>query len=468
MPATKTSKTKREKGGKGKKSSKHEPKSEKEPDLETARANAALWELKLKTTEQDLSDYRGAHHDMARMNEQLTNQLSRSERDTVDMTGYWQREVEDREEKIRMLEDKLKRQEALALQERYKQDEDYKTLQEEMRIIGGNKAQLEEELSDMRKNMDFIQKQHEETLRKTEDSFQRDQANLKREMMLMCNQEIAQMKLDHHEAIVQMESALNSAFKEQDRLNETLKTSIQEVEDLKKLTHSLAKEKLSLTLEKDMLESTVKKNSTKMEMKEKKLSEATAKVAALERALEEISRRLEQQEEKEKRNLVTIQASHVELDKLQKLLAMKDKEMQRVKQLARTIVDKRKEAEEFFHEALDHVRQEIVASRLQYKKEVLQDYQQKFREATAGIMRFPPICTLNKSPNSTSYLYADVDAAAQRSQSPSTEVHMSQLTWEQKEKVLCLLFAKLNGQTERKVCKRLDLCACSEEQKGTL
>uniref|UniRef100_A0A3Q2UK22 Basal body orientation factor 1 n=1 Tax=Fundulus heteroclitus TaxID=8078 RepID=A0A3Q2UK22_FUNHE len=298
---------------KGKKSSKHEPKSEKEPDLETARANAALWELKLKTTEQDLSDYRGAHHDMARMNEQLTNQLSRSERDSVDMTGYWQREVEDREEKL---------------------------------VHGLKKCAAE------------VQHAYNECSKPS----------------------------DWHWTC--------SAF---------------------------------FSLEQDMLESTVKKNSTKMETKEKKLSEATAKVASLERALEEISRRLEQQEEKEKRNLVTIQASQVELDKLQKLLAMKDKEMQRVKQLARTIVDKRKEAEEFFHEALDHVRQEIVASRLQYKKEALQDYQQKFREATAGIMRFPPICTLNKSPNSTSYLYAD---------SPSTEVQMSQLTWEQKEKVI--------------------------------
>ncbi|KAM4723458.1 basal body-orientation factor 1-like [Anableps anableps] len=427
MPTTKTSKTKRAKGGKGKKSSKHDPKSEKEQDLETARANAALWELKLKTTEQDLSDYRGAHHNMARMNEQLTNQLYRSEQNSVDMTGYWQKEVEAREEKA----------------------QDFKTLQDEMRKMEENEARLEEELSDMRKSMDFAKKEHEETLRKTEDSFQRDQASLKREMMLMCNQELAQMKLDHHEAIVKMESALNSAFKEQDCLNETLKTTIQAAEDLKELTHSLAKEKLSVTLEKDMLESTVKNNSAKMEVKEKKLSEVLAKAASLELALAEISRKLEQQEEKEKRNLVTIQASQVELDKLQKLLAMREKEMLHVKQLARTIVDRRKEVEEFFHEALDQVRQEIVASRFQNKKEALQDYQQKFREATAGMIKFPPIHTFNKSPNSTRYLYADMEAAAQWSRPPSSEVHMSHLTWEQKEKVLSLLFAKMNGQTER-------------------
>ncbi|XP_054894754.1 basal body-orientation factor 1-like [Poeciliopsis prolifica] len=461
MPTTKASKSKREKRGKGKKSSKHEPKTEKEPDLETARANAALWELKLKITEQDLSDYRGAHHNMACMNEQLTNQLLRCEQNNVDMTGYWQKEVEAREEKIRMLEDKLRKQEAIALLERSKQAEDFKALQDEMRKMEESEARLEEELSDMRKTMDFTQKEHEETLRKTEDSFQRDQANLKREMRLMCNQEIAKMKLDHHEAIVKMESALTSAFKEQDRLNETLKTTIQEAEGLKKLTHSLAKEKLSVMLQKDMLEATVKKDTAKMEVKEKKLSEVMAKAASLELALAEISRKSEQQEEKEKRDLVTIQASQVELDKLQKLLAMREKELQHVKQLAKTIVDKRREVEEFFHEALDHVRQEIVASRLQNRKEALQDYRQKFREATAGMIKFPPIRSVNRSPN---YLYA----AAQWSHPPSGEVNMSHLTWEQKEKVLSLLFAKMNGQTERKVCKHQDLCASSQERKETL
>ncbi|XP_014910836.1 basal body-orientation factor 1 [Poecilia latipinna] len=465
MPSTKTSKSKREKRGKGKKSSKHEPKTEKEPDLETARANAALWELKLKITEQDLSDYRGAHHNMVSMNEQLTNQLFRCEQNCVDMTGYWQKEVEDREEKIRMLEDKLRKQEAIALLERNKQAQDFKALQEEIRKMEENEARLEEELSDMRKRMDFTQKEHEETLRKTEDSFQRDQASLKREMRLMCNQEIAKMKLDHHEAVAKMESALTSAFKERDSLNETLKTTIQEAEGLKKLTHSLAKEKLSVMLEKDMLEATVKKDTAKMEVKEKKLSEVMAKAASLELALAEISRKSEQQEEKEKRNLVTIQASQVELDKLQKLLAMREKEMQHVKQLAKTIVVKRREVEEFFHEALGHVRQEIVASKLQNEKEALQDYRQKFREATAGMIKFPPIRTVNRSPN---YLYADMEAAAQWSHPPSGEVNMSHLTWEQKEKVLSLLFAKMNGQTERKVCKHQGLCASSEERKETL
>uniref|UniRef100_A0A3B3VUT3 Basal body orientation factor 1 n=1 Tax=Poecilia latipinna TaxID=48699 RepID=A0A3B3VUT3_9TELE len=404
------------------KSSKHEPKTEKEPDLETARANAALWELKLKITEQDLSDYRGAHHNMVSMNEQLTNQLFRCEQNCVDMTGYWQKEVEDREEK------KTRGHRT----SRAKQTGWFSTFLLSYNVTSSVLLPYCPFLcppllvfpSFTATSLPFLSSL--ESVRKC--SVCIFIAGNKFLSSLFC---LIFFFLSHSK----MESALTSAFKERDSLNETLKTTIQEAEGLKKLTHSLAKEKLS--------------DTAKMEVKEKKLSEVMAKAASLELALAEISRKSEQQEEKEKRNLVTIQASQVELDKLQKLLAMREKEMQHVKQLAKTIVVKRREVEEFFHEALGHVRQEIVASKLQNEKEALQDYRQKFREATAGMIKFPPIRTVNRSPN---YLYADMEAAAQWSHPPSGEVNMSHLTWEQKEKVLSLLFAKMNGQTERIPC----------------
>uniref|UniRef100_A0A3P9P0L4 Basal body orientation factor 1 n=1 Tax=Poecilia reticulata TaxID=8081 RepID=A0A3P9P0L4_POERE len=400
MPSTKTSKSKREKRGKGKKSSKHEPKTEKEPDLETARANAALWELKLKITEQDLSDYRGAHHNMARMNEQLTNQLFRCEQNSVDMTGF----------STFLLSYNVTSSLLLPYGP---------FLCPPLLVFPSFTATSLPFLSPL------------ESVRKC--SVCIFIAGNKFLSSLFC-------LTFFFFPFSKMESALTSAFKERDSLNETLKTTIQEAKGLKKLTHSLAKEKLSVMLEKVCF------TQKTMEVKEKKLSEVMAKAASLELALAEISRKSEQQEEKEKRNLVTIQASQVELDKLQKLLAMREKEMQHVKQLAKTIVVKRREVEEFFHEALGHVRQEIVASRLQNKKEDLQDYRQKFREATAGMMKFPPIRTVNRSPN---YLYADMEAVAQWSHPHNGEVNMSHLTWEQKEKVLSLLFAKMNGQTER-------------------
>uniref|UniRef100_A0A3P8UC72 Basal body orientation factor 1b n=1 Tax=Amphiprion percula TaxID=161767 RepID=A0A3P8UC72_AMPPE len=332
--------------GKGKKEGKQESKADKESDVEKAKANAALWELRLQVTGQSLSEYREACHKLARANEQLTDQLYRAEKDAIDTTRHWQRQLAAREEKVRK----------------------------------------------------------------------------------------------------QLEGAMFSAFKERDRLSEALKHHVNESEDLQKLTTSLVTENTSLRLD--------RKNRAQMEAQSKRLSELRAKVASLEQALELKAEELEWREKKEEMNLVTIQASQVELEKLQKVLAMRERELGHIKQLASTIVEKRRELEEFFHEALAHVKQEIVTSRLQYKKEALRGYRWRFREATAGKIKFPPIRTFHKSPHSTNSV----------THPPDSKVQISDLTWEQKEQVLRLLFAKMNGQRERKVNQHLAASPSSEKK----
>uniref|UniRef100_A0A3P8UAJ3 Basal body orientation factor 1b n=1 Tax=Amphiprion percula TaxID=161767 RepID=A0A3P8UAJ3_AMPPE len=320
------------KGERGKKEGKQESKADKESDVEKAKANAALWELRLQVTGQSLSEYREACHKLARANEQLTDQLYRAEKDAIDTTRHWQRQLA-------------------------------------------------------------------------------------------------------------LEGAMFSAFKERDRLSEALKHHVNESEDLQKLTTSLVTENTSLRLDRVCLNRRTANIS--MEAQSKRLSELRAKVASLEQALELKAEELEWREKKEEMNLVTIQASQVELEKLQKVLAMRERELGHIKQLASTIVEKRRELEEFFHEALAHVKQEIVTSRLQYKKEALRGYRWRFREATAGKIKFPPIRTFHKSPHSTNSVYSDMEAAV------TCKVQISDLTWEQKEQVLRLLFAKMNGQRER-------------------
>ncbi|XP_028294599.1 basal body-orientation factor 1-like [Gouania willdenowi] len=199
-----------------------------------------------------------------------------------------------------------------------------------------------------------------------------------------------------------------------------------------------------------MLELTLKKNAAQIEAQKDKLSELTSKVASLEQDLELKVEELEQQQLQEKMNLGLIQASQVELDKLQKVLIMREKELEHIKQLASLIVKRRTQLEEFFHDALTHVKQEILASRFQYKRKALQDYRLRFSEATEGKIKFPPIRTFHKSPHSTNSVYSDMDAAATWPYPPGKEVEISDLTWEQKEQVLWLLFGKMNGQKERK------------------
>lgn len=85
---------------KSKKDGKQESKLDRESDLEKARSNAALWELRLQVTEQSLTQYRESCRKLARANEELTNELYRVEEDAVDTTRFFNKLDVSKEEKV--------------------------------------------------------------------------------------------------------------------------------------------------------------------------------------------------------------------------------------------------------------------------------------------------------------------------------------------------------------------------------
>ncbi|KAK2891740.1 basal body-orientation factor 1-like [Channa argus] len=479
MPKKKVDKQKKSKAGKGKKNDK-QAKPDKELEIEKAKANAAVWELRLQVTDQSLVQYREAYRKLARVNEELTDQLYRVEKDTIDVTSFLKRQDAAKEEKINVLQKSLKSQEALAREEQNKlvadytfqinemkelfrkRSGDFNMIQDGMKKIKEfqkQKAQMEQDLHDIRESMDIADKEHRENLSKMEYKFFKEKARLEREAERM----IALVKeRAHNEAIVQLDDAASSVFKENVRLNEALKFHIKEAEDLQKLTNSLAEENASLALDKNRFELLLKKNAAEMEAKNNELFTLRAKVTTLEQTLKQTPGKPGEEGKKEKA-LVRDQASQIELEKLQKVLAMREKELRHIKWLASTIVKQRTELEEFFHEALAQVRKEIMASRQQYKKEALQAYRWRLKEATAGKLKFPPIRTFHKSPHSTNSVFSDMEAAATWIHRPGSKVQISDLTWEQKEQVLRLLFAKMNEQGERKSSEHLAWSASYEK-----
>ncbi|TMS21596.1 Basal body-orientation factor 1 [Larimichthys crocea] len=484
MPKKKVTKVKKPgKAGKGKKEGKQETKGDKESDIEKVKANATLWELRLKVTEQSLTQYHGACRGLARTNEEVTNQLYHAEKNNLDIIGFLKRQDAAKDEQINMLQKSLKSQEALAREEQNKLVEDY-TLQinemkelfrkrssdfnmiqagfKEIKEFQKRKAEMEQELTDTRESMEAAEKEHRENLNEMEYKFFNEKARLEKE----AEQTIARVvEKAHNEAILQLDDASRSVFKENVRLNEALKYHMKETDDLQKLTNSLTKENASLVLERNTFECMFKKNTAEMEVQKEELSKLRAKVASLEQALEQKAGEFERDKEKEKeKTMVSIQASQVELVKLQKVLAMREKELENIKQLASTIVEQRTEVEQFFHEALAQVKQEIMASRLQYRKKAQQAYQSRMREATAGKLKFPPIRTFHKSPHSTNSVHSDLEAATRWSHQPGSKVDILDLTWEERELLLRHLFAKMNGQKERKANKHLDWSASSEKK----
>ena len=102
------------------------------------------------------------------------------------------------------------------------------------------------------------------------------------------------------------------------------------------------------------------------------------------------------------------QAEQAEVYKLQQLLQMKDREMNRVKKLAKNILDERTEVERFFLDALRQVKQQIVVSRKQYKQVAKAAFNLKMREAFAGRTEYPKIRTFDGREHSTNSVNQDL------------------------------------------------------------
>lgn len=133
------------------------------------------------------------------------------------------------------------------------------------------------------------------------------------------------------------------------------------------------------------------------------------KVVSLETALSCMTREFEIEVCKiQQQAMIENEAGQVEIDKLQQLLQMKDKEMNRVKKLAKNILDERTEVERFFLDALHQVKQQILFSRKQYKRVAQAAFNFKMREACAGRTEYPKIRTFDGKEHSTNSVNQDL------------------------------------------------------------
>uniref|UniRef100_A0A8D0HN40 Basal body orientation factor 1 n=1 Tax=Sphenodon punctatus TaxID=8508 RepID=A0A8D0HN40_SPHPU len=164
--------------------------------------------------------------------------------------------------------------------------------------------------------------------------------------------------------------------------------------------------------EKETNESLVREKILQSTQQKTQIQELQNKVERLEMALVHMTKEFETEiQQTEHKALVENQAGQVEISKLQQLLEMKDREMNRVKKLARNILDERTEVERFFLESLEQVKQQIMSSRKCYKQVAQAAYQKKMMEAFAGREEYPRIRTFNSYKHSTNSVHKDLQEA---------------------------------------------------------
>lgn len=457
----KKGKGKKGKGKKGKKGSKKQ-----ESVAKLAVANSKVWEAKLDIAETARAEYREHAKKLMLENDQLQSTMVQNEQESIEIFTMLQQneekknnQMEKMQQSIRELKkDHRKEKENIVegfskqineLEEKLEErTQEVHVMRSELKMVTDfqkQKTSMMRELENIKNEMHNANRDHKATLARMEQKFFEEKMRLQQE----ANQKIAELaERAHTEAIANLDETTKSVYKENVRLSEALNYHMKEGEVLKKKVSRLEEENESLKGDKELNDMMIQEKITQVKSQKEQIRELQEKVELLEKSLSHMSREFDTtRKDILSKARIENEASKIEIAKLQRVIELKTKEMNKVKRLAKNILDQRTELERFFLESLEQVRIEIAANQAQYRQDAQKAYQQKMLNAYSGKGDYPKIRTFNKSDMSTNSVYSDLQAA-EKMYDFVGKADISDLTWEQKEKVLRYLFARMNGSAK--------------------
>lgn len=280
------------------------------------------------------------------------------------------------------------------------------------------KTAIEEAMAKGERERERMEADHKEDLATMERKLYEEKGRLQKEYKQM----LAEMKkTSQEEAVERLDASTKKILFENRRMAEELRLQIGETDELQKSNQSLAEENKRLKRELQLNEQAVKEYAKQGFRQSKEIKELTARLKSLERYVSSSAREFE----KEKEQLSQAdkkKTAEAELDSaaLRQLLRLKTKELAHMKKLAAVILQKRNEVETFLLEAIEHVKVEVGRRRAEEE-----------RSGRSLAKRLP---ALGAPPRPSSLPHA----AEER-------VDIRELTWEDRERVLRLLFAKINN-----------------------
>lgn len=383
------------------------------------------------------------------------------QKDTHEFVAYFQLELEKKDNIIDSLNDKILQLQCENQSNLKNQKEEYEKQIEELRADAEkiqndlkqqlNKAQDElDTLAEFRKMKISIETELanlRETCNNQKIQFDKDLKNEERKHILDLSrlQKETEKKLIElsREARVEAQKNLDADTRkivaDNRRMAEELKFQMSQTSELQKInidletTNKQLVRELSICKEKETLyaEESLKKNEQIKELTER-LHQTECQMREQSAIFQREKNVLELKQKKEEEDY------KIEIDGLHHLVQLKNKELRGLRQLSQTILDQRTDVEQYFIDALDQVKKEISNERQQRYEELLSDYNKNVKEATKGKVKFPTIKTI----------YQLKEESSQENRipiRPTDKVDLRDLSLEDRERVLRLLFAKING-----------------------
>mmetsp|Transcript_31753 Transcript_31753/g.28123 ORF Transcript_31753/g.28123 Transcript_31753/m.28123 type:complete len:300 (+) Transcript_31753:111-1010(+) len=272
---------------------------------------------------------------------------------------------------------------------------------------------------------------------KNKDKYDKELREIKYDFMLkmaMENQELQQayesnfqeeLYKDKEEAESQIKQLGIEIHENNNQMNEKSVLQRYEIEKIKKQKHQIIR--LNKNYKRDMMlnAETMEEYSKRQQSQNKKIKLLKSKIQILEKSLSQIVQDFEKEKQiLKKQNEEVITNQKDELEALKDDSKQKTKELRMLKSLANVVIEQRSDIEQFFLEALEQIKDEI-------RKKVSEE-KSRFRipgTGMGGTMGSLNHTTGSQDPTKS---YAD-------------KVDLNDLDWEDRERVLRLLFSKINA-----------------------
>jgi len=412
--------------------------------------------IELDARRRSLDEYKLRCQDLRGENDSLKVEKDQRETDALQIISFLRRDAERKDELIESLKNTINQQRDLFAQQREEERQKSEdNVQEKAAEWGASETQMRAHIDNLSGELDALQTfkeqktsledkleqgnleradmaaDHKELLAAIERKFFEEKGRLAKEYKQM----LAEMKKSsQEEAVERLDASTKKILFENRRMAEELRVQVQETDELQKAKTYLEEENKKLRHEVELHEQSVKEYAKKGFRQTKEIKELSHKVKGLERSLSTSIRDLGQ----EKQDLAVRDGKRIaemELDSagLRQLVKLKSKELANVKKLASIILHKRSEVETFLLDALEQVKEEIAKLRTEEMR-----LSNRYGRASGGA-KLPALGAA-----------AGGSRASNLPTSADERVDIRDLTWEDRERVLRLLFAKINNAATQK------------------
>jgi len=430
------------------------------PPPEDPEGQAIMHSAELASKRASVDHYRAECERLRKINHKLKQEMFEREKSSFEVIDTWRKKVDEQkqgnvslsqkmeemqesthkervfaeevfEAKIKVLEDELEHTETKMAQENMKLTEKVNNLTE----FAEKQEILEKELEALTIEKKDLEEQQSETVVKMERKFIEEKARLQKDI----NKKLVAFKKASEEKVNENLDASTKRILMQNRqMADELRLHVQETNELLKTKSRLVSESKRLARESDLQKQEVSEFGSRCASQQRQIKEQAEKIKNLERSLSKVVHEFEAERRRWESSVGAEASSQAKtIESLAQQNRAKDRELKTLRRLAKDILRQRSDVEQFFLDSLEYVKEQALAERQQQKRQFDAQYLRQVRDATLrkGVA-FPSIRRHSGEVMGVGESRLPTE--------PDQKVDLTQLTWEDREQVLRLLFAKIN------------------------